>query len=74
VPLGKRLAAARESRCAAAGADTIMVLTGDELGEVDDVEFDSESGTVEALIFADGRIAGADPIGVGSHAVVVAPS
>jgi sporulation protein YlmC with PRC-barrel domain len=52
----------------------ILSSTGDELGEVDDVEFDSESGTVEALIFADGRIAGADLIGVGSYAVVVAPS
>ncbi len=50
----------------------ILSSTGDELGKVDDVEFDPESGVVEALIYAEGRIAGARLIGVGSYAVVVA--
>lgn len=51
----------------------ILSSTGDELGKVDDVEFDPESGVVEALNFAEGQIAGARLIGVGSYAVVVAP-
>ena len=51
----------------------ILSSTGDELGKVDDVEFDPESGVVKALNFAEGQIAGARLIGVGSYAVVVTP-
>ncbi len=51
----------------------ILSSTGDELGKVGDVEFDPESGVVKALNFAEGQIAGARLIGVGSYAVVVTP-
>lgn len=52
----------------------ILSTVGDELGKVDDVEFDPASGMVEALVFADGQISGSRLIGVGSYAVVVAAS
>lgn len=50
-----------------------VVLTdaGDELGEVDDVEFDRTDGRVTALLVGDQRIDGARLVGVGPHAVVV---
>ena len=44
---------------------------GVELGQVDDVEFDPESGSVDYLISADDRVAGYRLIGCGSYAVIV---
>ena len=44
---------------------------GDELGKVDDVEFDPDTGTITALFLAGGEVAGVRLIGVGSYAVVV---
>jgi sporulation protein YlmC with PRC-barrel domain len=49
----------------------VLATTGDELGEVDDVEFDPETGTITALVLAAGQVAGIRLIGVGSYAVVV---
>ena len=49
----------------------VLATTGDELGEVDDVEFDPETGTITALVLAGGQVAGIRLIGVGSYAVVV---
>ncbi|MEO8969910.1 MAG: PRC-barrel domain-containing protein, partial [Solirubrobacteraceae bacterium] len=51
----------------------ILSSAGDELGKVDDVEFDPESGVVKALSYAEGQIEGARLIGVGSYAIVVTP-
>lgn len=45
--------------------------TGDELGKVDDVEFNPETGVITALILSGGEVAGVRLIGVGSYAVVV---
>jgi len=44
---------------------------GDELGTVDDVEFDDTTGVVEHLRAGDEPIAGERIIGIGSYAVVV---
>jgi uncharacterized protein YrrD len=44
---------------------------GDELGKIADVEFDSETGTITALVLSDGNIEGIRLVGVGSYAVVV---
>lgn len=49
----------------------VLSTGGDVLGEVKDVEFDAESGAVTALILADGDLAGARLVGIGSYAVVV---
>ncbi len=49
----------------------ILSNAGDELGPVDDVEFDPESGQVQALITGEQDIAGERLIGIGSYAVVV---
>ena len=45
-------------------------MTGDEIGTVDDVEFDPETGEVTSLILASGDIAGTRLVGIGSYAVV----
>jgi sporulation protein YlmC with PRC-barrel domain len=47
---------------------------GDELGKVDDVAFDPETGTISALVLGkggSGEVAGDRLIGIGSYAVVV---
>lgn len=47
---------------------------GDELGEVDDVDFDPATGSVEALLLKHGsveEVAGSRLVGIGSYAVVV---
>jgi sporulation protein YlmC with PRC-barrel domain len=49
----------------------VLSSAGDELGKVQDVEFDAGSGVVEALIVEGAQIAGERLIGVGSYAVVV---
>ena len=49
----------------------ILSSAGDELGEVDDVEFDPESGQIQPLIAGNQDIAGERLIGIGSYAVVV---
>jgi len=45
---------------------------GDELGEVDDVEFDDSTGAVEGLSVGDTTVTSDRLRGVGSYAVVVA--
>lgn len=49
----------------------VLTEGGDELGKVQDVEFDAESGQVTSLVLKDGDVAGARLLGVGSYAVVV---
>lgn len=49
----------------------ILSSAGDELGQVDDVEFDPESGQIQALIAGEQDVAGERLIGIGSYAVVV---
>ncbi|MFC7754785.1 PRC-barrel domain-containing protein [Tsukamurella soli] len=49
----------------------LLDTNGDELGRVDDVEFDPRSGDVTALVLADGRVPGTRLVGIGSYAVVV---
>ncbi|MGI8665808.1 MAG: PRC-barrel domain-containing protein [Jatrophihabitans sp.] len=49
----------------------VLATTGDELGMVDDVEFDPTTGAITGLLLASGVVAGTRLIGVGSYAVVV---
>jgi sporulation protein YlmC with PRC-barrel domain len=49
----------------------VLSTGGDELGKVDDVEFDEETGTITALLLPGGEVAGIQLVGVGSYAVVV---
>jgi sporulation protein YlmC with PRC-barrel domain len=52
----------------------VLTTAGDDIGKVDDVEFDPESGTITALILASGDVAGVRLVGVGSYATVVHPT
>ncbi|HTC68221.1 MAG TPA: PRC-barrel domain-containing protein [Acidothermaceae bacterium] len=49
----------------------VLTSAGDELGRVDDVEFDPETGTINSLALVSGDVAGTRLIGVGSYAAVV---
>ncbi|MEO7555813.1 MAG: PRC-barrel domain-containing protein [Acidimicrobiales bacterium] len=49
----------------------ILSGAGDVLGHVDDVEFDPESGQIQALITGERDVAGERLMGIGSYAVVV---
>jgi uncharacterized protein YrrD len=51
----------------------VITAAGDELGTIDDVEFDADTGTITALAVASGDVAGARLVGVGSYAAVVRP-
>ncbi len=50
----------------------ILSAAGDELGKIDDVEFDPDTGGLQALLTGDLQIEGDRLIGIGSYAVVVA--
>lgn len=49
----------------------VLLTVGDELGEVDDVEFDPDSGELVAIMLKDGDVEAHRLVGVGSYAVVV---
>ncbi len=50
----------------------VLTSAGDELGVVDDVDFDAETGVVTTLLVSgDAQVAGERLVGVGSYAVVV---
>jgi sporulation protein YlmC with PRC-barrel domain len=49
----------------------VLSTAGDELGTVDDVEFEPSSGAVTLLVLDHGEVAGVRLRGVGSYAVVV---
>lgn len=50
----------------------LLSTVGDELGKVDDVEFDAATGAITALVPDHGvEIAGRRMVGIGSYAVVV---
>lgn len=66
----------REERAPSGELDLVgkRVLTesGDEVGTVDDVEFDPGDGTITEVLTSSDAIAGSRLLGVGSYAVVVA--
>lgn len=49
----------------------VLATVGDEMGQVDDVEFDPESGVLTSLLLTGGSIEATRLVGVGSYAVVV---
>jgi len=49
----------------------VLTSSGDDIGTVDDVEFDADTGAITSLLLAAGDVAGARLVGVGSYAVVV---
>jgi sporulation protein YlmC with PRC-barrel domain len=49
----------------------VLSSAGDELGHVQDVEFDPETAAVTSIVLEDAQVPGAELIGVGSYAVVV---
>jgi sporulation protein YlmC with PRC-barrel domain len=49
----------------------VLSSRGDELGHVQDVDFDPETAAVTSLVLESTEVPGADLIGVGSYAVVV---
>jgi sporulation protein YlmC with PRC-barrel domain len=49
----------------------VLLTVGDEVGQVDDVEFDPNSGELIAIVLAGGDIDANRLVGVGSYAVVV---
>lgn len=49
----------------------VLASSGDELGHVDDVEFDPATGQVLMLVLDHEEVAGSRLVGVGSYAVVV---
>ena len=51
----------------------VLTAGGDDIGTVDDIEFDADTGTITSLLLAAGDVAGARLLGVGSYAVVVRP-
>lgn len=49
----------------------VLTDRGNEIGTVTDLEFDADSGHIEALSVGSERISGDDLLGVGTYAVVV---
>jgi sporulation protein YlmC with PRC-barrel domain len=49
----------------------LLTTGGDELGKVDDAEFDPETGVVTSLVSGAEEIAGDRLVGIGSYAIVV---
>lgn len=49
----------------------VLATIGDELGAVQDVEFDPSSGVLSTIVLPGGEIAASDLVGIGSYAVVV---
>ncbi len=51
----------------------VLTTSGDDIGKVNDIEFDPETGTITALVLTGGDMAGISLVGVGSYATVVRP-
>ncbi len=51
----------------------VLTTTGEDLGTVDDVDFDPETGRLMTLTLGSAAIAGERLIGIGSYAAVVHP-
>jgi len=49
----------------------VLTTLGEALGSVSDVEFDPESGAVNALVLPSGDVAGSRLVGVGPYAAIV---
>ena len=49
----------------------VLLTVGDEIGEVEDVEFDAESGLLTAIVLPGRELEATRLVGVGSYAVVV---
>jgi uncharacterized protein YrrD len=69
-PADDRERAAADGELEAVGKRTLTE-TGNELGELDDVTFDSDTGAIETLLIGDREIPAAALLGSGSYAVVV---
>ena len=63
--------AARSEKAHRVLGKRVLTVAGDELGEVDDVEFDPQTGAISALVLDDGELARGRLVGAGSYAVVV---
>lgn len=72
-----RLVPPRDDAAALLGKDhaptgkRLLTSAGDEVGHVDDVEIDPDSGAVVRLLTSQGDVAGERLLGCGSYAVVV---
>ena len=53
---------------------TIITEDGFEMGSVNDIDFDPETGTINRLVLSDDDISGSRLMGVGSYAVVISSS
>ena len=51
----------------------VLTAGGDDIGTIDDVEFDADTGAITSLLLSSGDVSGARLVGVGSYAVVVRP-
>lgn len=50
---------------------TVITEEGVDIGVVDDIDFDSQTGVIEGLILSDDEIKGSRLVGIGSFAVMV---
>jgi len=70
LPTDDRETAAAEGRLELVGKRALTE-RGNELGQVEDVTFDAESGVLEDLLIGDSRVAAEALLGSGSYAVVL---
>lgn len=68
----ERLAELADKKHSAEGK-RVLTSEGEIVGEVKDLEFESDTGTITSLILKDGTITADDVIAVGSWAVMVKP-
>jgi len=69
-PADDRERAASEGKLELVGKRTLSEL-GNELGQVDDVTFDADSGALEHLVIGDRRLPAGSLLGSGSYAAVL---
>lgn len=70
-PTDDRERAASEGKLELVGKRTLSEL-GNEIGQVDDVMFDADSGALEHLVIGDRRLPAGSLLGSGSYAAVLA--
>ncbi len=49
----------------------VLTSAGNQIGTIDDVDFDPQSGAITALLLDTGTVSGSRLVGVGSYAVIV---
>jgi uncharacterized protein YrrD len=69
-PVDDRERAASEGKLELVGKRTLSEL-GNEIGQVDDVTFDADSGALEHLVIGDRRLPAGSLLGSGSYAAVL---